>query len=115
MNKGCDLLESQLEGLVYLIASAQDARGRARDAALNSSPTRSRSRPVLAAAEDLTGAADAPGRWQAQAVLAEWQERLAQEKEQLAEAIQSLSASVNNVRPPGRGVACSTELLLAAA
>lgn len=100
MNKGCDALESQLEGLCYLVAASNDARGgRARDGALTTSPTRSRSRTVNAVPDDAPSGADPPGRWQATAVLAEWQDQLAQEKEQLAEAIQSLSASVNNVRP----------------
>jgi hypothetical protein len=95
VNNGCNTLEEQLKSACYLVSCSHDVRGRQLSV---SSPTRTRSRSVSGVPDEGMGIAETPGRMQTEAFLAEWHVRLSQEKEQLAEAIQLLSTSVNNVR-----------------
>lgn len=92
VNKGCEALAAQLESVHYLVSMTQDLRvGRSIGVA---SPTRSRSKSVVS---DEPQVPEMSGRMQAEVLLAEWQEKIAQEKESLAESIQLLAASVNKV------------------
>lgn len=95
ITNGCNALEEHLKVVCQSLECSHDVRGRNLSV---SSPTRARRQSASGVPDDSGSVTETPRRMQAEALLLEWHERLVQEKEQLAEAIQLLSSSVITVR-----------------